>query len=155
MIPIWFTIWMIASFTWLFYESDWMRVRLLTGYSRHKPTFESTFDVIHWSRDYQAAPIIFDETPKFVTLGESDIILSPGITEPIPGWSWIESRQHPIPIYKMEITAWGCHHTIILCNTSNGKSNLVKDVCRVAFKTNKEERKQITQQNKALRLARA
>lgn len=28
MIPIWFIAWMILSFTWLGYESDWMRIRL-------------------------------------------------------------------------------------------------------------------------------
>jgi len=154
MIPIWFIVTILLSFTWLFYESDWMRIRLPVGAVKKTATFEDWCSMfmrypadfkVHWDGNGE---ISIDDAPQFVELHKDDFNLLSGIESPICGWEWIESRQHPIPQYKIEIIAWGVHHKIRLYD-----ANRMKQVCQVTLRPNKEERKQITQQNKALRLA--
>ena len=55
MIPLWFVFWMILAFAWLFYESNWLRIRLPVG--KAQP--------IHPYFSYQyRRPKVLQEQPK-------------------------------------------------------------------------------------------
>lgn len=174
MIPIWFTIWMILSFTWFGYESDWMRIRLLVG------ALTKAIDLDTWCstwhiyperfQPYQFPPQPTCAMPSSVRVGayrenghhgiyrlnsndaygSDSMLFSPGIIEPICGWEWLESKEHPLVEYIIEITAWGVHYKItLLPNTT--KPNLMKDICRIALKPTKTQRQEIRVYNKAKR----
>ena len=161
MIPIWFIVTILISFIWLFYESDWMRIRLLVG----KIVVEQPEPIktIHlWKFSY-GSQVGFTSNvgysihgnPTYLICGRTNdaTLLSPGLTEPICSWDWLLSHEHPIAEYKITILAWNVRHHITL-DGNNGNANLMKDICKFALKPNKEERKYINRQRKELKLAR-
>jgi len=99
------------AFIWLLYESDWMRVRLLVGCTK--------------------------EPTKTIRLYQGSISLNVGLDEPICGWDWLLSHEHPIIENHIEIIAHNCKHNIHLCNNpSVDYGRIMKDICSTAFKAN-------------------
>ena len=157
MIPLWFIVTILASFIWLLYESDWMRIRLPVGaiitaepvktiqlwqYKHNGKVGFSTFEPIGYVGEVS-------RSQKDTTIS----LFSAGIDQPVCGWDWLLSHAHPIAEYKITILAWNVRHHITL-DGNNGNANLMKDICKFALKPNKEERKYINKQRKELKLAR-
>ena len=71
------------AFTWLGYETDWMRIRLVVGIESLPPNW-LLFDWSKWKR-YMI---------------------------PICGWEWIKCHHHPTPEYKIELIAPSSKYTI-------------------------------------------
>lgn len=57
------------------------------------------------------------------------VMLSPGLKDPLCGWDWLLSRDHPENIYQVELVAHGCRHSFTLKDPRQ-----MKEVCRAAFK---------------------
>ena len=124
------------AFTWLLYESDWMRIRLPVGARGDKPVF------VKVTRDMLINPCLSQRG--------NNGYLSPGVVDILPGWEWLESREHPVPEYRFEIIAWGCKHKIHLMPSAFLKQpNIVRTISRIALKPTKEQRQEIRRQNKA------
>jgi len=85
---------MAISFLWLLYESNFLRIRLLVGVESIELPIEleykawDEFDWTGWEKlTFQA-------------------------TEPICGWGWVKSHQHPVPVYNIELKINGSKQTI-------------------------------------------
>jgi len=149
----------------MLYEADWMRIRLPVGASIKAITLEN------WTNTFMHHPghyiingeyeLITSNKPVFVKVNRDMLInpclakpsnngyLSPGVVDILPGWEWLESREHPVPEYRFEIIAWGCKHKIhLLPDAILKQPNIVKSMCRIALKPTKEQRKGIREQNK-------
>ena len=87
-------LWLIIGLAWLLYETDYMRVRLLTGiekpvkYAQYKAFNSLTKKKLYWS-----VPLLHHgsnaEEPEGVMY---EVILAPGITEPLCGWNWLDKH---------------------------------------------------------------
>lgn len=179
MIPMWFTIWILSALTWLGYESNWMRVRLPVGVSHKASTIDNwftQFSVFLHGYDANNPHPLIKFTPNtnpvklychrnsigscYISRSDSSIygtcpnngnlLLSPGIVEPICGWDWLLKREHPQVDYQITIQAWGCKSTIRL-NPNADKGNIVKNVCTIALKPSKEQRQLIRATNKKIK----
>jgi len=122
------------AFLWLLYESDWMRVRLPVGANK-EPI--KTVRIWQYHRNGNCGITNHkDYNPYRIT--RNDIAVLPfhaGIEEPICGWDWILSHEHPIIENHIEILAHNCKHTITLCdNPEVDYGRIMKDVCTIAFK---------------------
>lgn len=139
------------AFTWLLYESNWMRVRLPVGamaqveqiktvrlnyimdemYSKHYG-FSNEFG----SCGKYEQCLIFQDSSSYYDKAQR-MYLAVGLTEPVCGWDWILNHEHPIIENHIEILAHNCKHTITLCdNPEVDYGRIMKDVCQVAFKPN-------------------
>ena len=125
------------AFTWLLYESDWMRVRLPVGAIK-----ESIKTIKLWQFSYHDKVGISQQShaqaPYYNPQRDNTILmLNVGITEPVCGWDWILNHEHPIIENHIEIIAHNCKHTITLCdNPEVDYGRIMKDVCSIAFKAN-------------------
>jgi len=125
------------AFVWMLYEADWMRIRLPVGAIENKQFVKVT-------RDMLINPCLSKPS--------NNGYLSPGVVDILPGWEWLESREHPVPEYRFEIIAWGCKHKIHLMPSAFLKQpNIVRTISRIALKPTKEQRQGIREQNKALK----
>jgi len=122
------------AFVWMLYEADWMRIRLPVGVIS-KPV------MVRVNRNMLINPCLSKPS--------NNGYLSPGVVDILPGWEWLESREHPVPDYRFEIIAWGCKHKIhLLPDAILKQPNIVKSICRIALKPTKEQRQEIRSQNK-------
>lgn len=179
MIPLWFVFWMILAFAWLFYESDWLRIRLPVGKITCKVPNPNELFVPFTYKDswgtHTINPFQPDTKPVKIyrvsydhkigiTRDESfathqnpsyldkttTLAFSAGIDAPICGWEWLLNREHPPVNYEMTVTAFNCKHTIMLNpNAHNGK--VIQQVSQAILKPNREERKYINKQRKESR----
>jgi len=116
------------ALTWLLYESDWLRIRLLIGAAT--PANKT----IRLYRHKGRGPVGFSRNETAYLSRRTDVIFSPAITEPICGWEWLLNHNHPLVEYQIQITAWNCKNTIHLCDNPNvDYSRIMKDVCKLAF----------------------
>lgn len=116
------------AFTWLLYESDWLRIRLLVG-ALVAPT-----KTIRLYRHTKHDQVGFSKSDNTYLDRKVDTIFSACITEPICGWDWLLNRNHPLVEYRISIEAWGCKHSIHLCDNPNiDQGRIMKDVCKTAF----------------------
>jgi len=117
------------AFTWLLYESNWLRIRLMYGAISQGKTIK-----LYRIRHNEQVGITNDEStitqPHYGSKKHLHL-LNVGIAEPITGWDWILNHKHPIVEYRISIQAWGCKHSIHLCE--NADSRIMKDVCKIAF----------------------
>ena len=124
------------AFTWLLYESDWMRVRLPIGKSI------KTIKLWQYRENGQYGITHIDPSPTLNGYrwppGKTQYqLFSVGITEPICGWDWILNHEHPIITNRIEITAHNCKHTVTLCdNPDVDYGRIMKEACSIAFKAN-------------------
>lgn len=114
------------AFTWLLYESDWMRVRLLVGAIPELEPVERIRLYRH-NNYFTRSDGTYSAFDKY-----ADTVLSAGIEEPVCGWDWLIGRDHPLVEYGFELIAWGCKHTLTV-NPDAHKGQIVKECCKVAF----------------------
>lgn len=89
------------AFTWLAYETNWMRVRLLTGVVL-KPFLD------RWCNEFHVSPNYFDFTwvPLELTITPQykhyNIELSPGVTV-MCGQKWLDKHYHDLDNYEPRV----------------------------------------------------
>jgi len=136
-------IFIILAFIWLLYESNWMRIRLPVGASKemHKTIRLWKFS---YTEHIKGTPYLgisnqpIAQNPYSIPKrGNSISLFSAGITEPICGWDWLLTHEHPIIENRIEIIAHNCKHNIHLCDNPNiDYGRIMKEICQIAFKNN-------------------
>lgn len=115
------------TFAWMLYESDWLRINLLA-----EPVTAKTIRL--YRHNGQSEVVGFNRLENGYLCRKTDTIFSACITEPICGWDWLLNRNHPLVEYRISIEAWGCKHSIHLCdNPDMDQGRIMKDVCKTAF----------------------
>lgn len=148
-----------AALGWLLYESDWLRLRLPMGPTITFCPFTPRNDVKHLCYQWfdRAGNFRDNGSQKRITLTRDHFefpkqFFSPGITEPLCGWDWIEGRTHPMADYRITITAWGITHKIAIASDD---PRLLKEVFAIALKPDKTQRRALTVHKAAARKANA
>jgi hypothetical protein len=155
-----------VALLWMLYECDWLRLRMLVGpnitscpWSAPNGIRLTRKDFLRvglqpWGHDIdysngQPLPNIgFREVKGYKPV--RDAYFSVGVFAPLCGWDWIESRLHPKGDCSITIIAWGVRSTATF--TSNDPKRM-KDYCTAALKPDKEQRKALTKQRRASKLA--
>ena len=127
---------------WLFYESDWLRLRMLVG-----PVLTSC----PWLAQSGLNLTRQDFGYEVESWKSIKTYMGPGITTPLCGWDWIEGTLHPKGDCEVTITAWGVTSTATFNNVEDAK--LMKDYFTAALKPNKIQRKELTAHKAAVKRA--
>ena len=118
MIP--FTIIMMLAFTWLGYETDWMRVRLLRGIDKPPIIPCTLIEISHLRSRY------FNNGFRR-SMKNWGSYIAHAIAEPLCGWEYIRDYGELQPEYTMEVVAYGVRNRIMLKNPG---AELLKDIAR-------------------------
>ena len=138
--PIWFVSIIVSAFVWLFYESNWMRVRLPVGAIKQpiktiklRQVTDHRF-MAHGTVKYYG--LTHNDYRSWYNKHDGDLLFHAGIEEPVCGWDWLLNHEHPIIENRIEIQAHNCKHSIHLCdNPEVDYGRIMKEVCQVAFKS--------------------
>lgn len=112
---IFLIIWLVSWFTWLLYETDWMRVRLPVGIISELPQCR----YISWNDLENLAQAIPDKQKPFWLKHPINIKTIWGLNnqplgasmEPLCSWEWLKNRLHIIPEYKIELISATSRYT--------------------------------------------
>ncbi len=125
------------AFTWLLVETDFMRIRLIVG--RIEPEL---------ILQYKAWDMLLSEAQNIPYRQKQFWLKYPELMTAICGNDWLESRQHVIPQYRIELKAWGVHSKVTL---KQADSKVLKDLATALLKPTTTERRELTKQRKAVR----
>ena len=129
------------ALTWLFYETDFMRVRLLVGepakpkYARYKAynalTKRKFYDgrALHEGNNYPEGYSPNGE-PEYI------VVLNPGIDNILCGWEWLNKHCASMVDYqpKVEMAIGGVRYNMTIKQPA-----IIKDVMRVNHLTRKQK----------------
>lgn len=105
--PVYILIWVVASFVWLGYESNWMRIKLLVGIP-FKPAIPCTREeIIKLRRELFPAPTIRNKWP----LGS---YIWGGVMEPMCSWEFIRDHKDFNPEFNIELVFPGVRYNMII-----------------------------------------
>lgn len=64
--------------------------------------------------------------------GSSNMMLGPGIHDPLCGWDWLLNREHPLEELRFSISMGGARFSATL-NPDAKNKNIVRDLSRAAM----------------------
>lgn len=107
---------MLLAFTWLLYETDWMRVRLPVGILPEPIKYQTkTWEELKpWNPTLKHYPMW---------------VVYPSNISPLCGWDWLKNTAHIIPQYHIELNfGTGYKQTI---NLKAPSQSIIKEVMKV------------------------
>ncbi len=103
-----------ASFAWLLWETNGLRVRLLTGRDE-PPTFAQykAYNSLKKRKYYEVAIHHGSNAPEPTGL-LYNVVFDPGITEPLCGWEWLDKHCADLVDWQPEVylDLGGVHYTM-------------------------------------------
>lgn len=84
--------------------------------------------------DYIRLNRIYSKGRYGISRGNGNLLFSPGIADPLPGWDWILEREHPLFELQMSITGPGCRNTFSINPTNKNSDKILKEICSVALR---------------------
>jgi len=129
------------AFTWLLYETDFLRVRLPVGKVKPKYAKYEVYNMlrkrkVYWNETvlYKGGNLPVDHSPD----GEPcyQIILNPGIKNVLCGWDWLNEHCADMVDYqpKVEMAIGGVRYNMTIKQPA-----IIKDIMRVNKLTKKQK----------------
>jgi len=131
------------AFTWLLYETDYLRVRLLVGHPPYPPKYAryEAYNIYtrrkpSWNDKplYEGGNLPADYSPN----GEPcyQVILNPGIKNILCGWDWLNEHCADMVDYqpKVEMTMGGVRYNMTIKQPA-----IIKDIMKANRLTRKQK----------------
>ncbi len=84
--------------------------------------------------DYIRLTRIYKDGRYGISRGNGNLLFSPGIADPLPGWDWVLNREHPLFELRMSIETPGYRNTFGINLNCKNPDKIIREISSLALR---------------------